>query len=182
MPNWCDNSLTLSHNDPTLIARAKKAFIDGKLFEEFVPIPTELKEAIAPNTSENADVLQAKYGYTDWYDFCVNNWGTKWDTHGDESNIIDSSENSITISFSTAWSPPVAIYEKLEEMGFSVNATYYEPGMAYVGRYVDGHDETYEYGHMTADEVEQEIPADLNEEYGISDYMRDYDSDLDLND
>jgi hypothetical protein len=86
------------------------------------------------------------------------------------------------VSFSTAWSPPIAFYEKLQDLGFSISATYYEPGMAYVGRWVDGVDENYEYGGMNADEVESEIPEDLNEEYGISDSLREWESDLDLND
>ena len=34
MPNWCQNSLTITHDDPTMIARAKAAFETGHFFNE----------------------------------------------------------------------------------------------------------------------------------------------------
>ena len=30
MPNWCGNTLTISHEDPDMIVRAKAAFADRK--------------------------------------------------------------------------------------------------------------------------------------------------------
>lgn len=47
-----------------------------------------------------------KHGATTWYDWCVDNWGTKWDAM--ETEIIDDD----TVSFWTAWSnPDPIIYE-----------------------------------------------------------------------
>ncbi len=43
-----------------------------------------------------------EYGFPDWYDWRVENWGTKWD-----ASQIDCNENSIT--FNTAWSSPSKI-------------------------------------------------------------------------
>jgi hypothetical protein len=37
--------------------------------------------------------------------------------------------------FDTAWAPPVNAYEKLVEMGFGVEAMYYEGGMGYAGSF-----------------------------------------------
>jgi len=42
------------------------------------------------------------YGYGDWYDWSVANWGTKW-------NAYDSYHNKDTIEFNTAWSTPEPI-------------------------------------------------------------------------
>ena len=42
MPNWCNNTLELQHEDPAMIERAKKAFADGRLLDEFVPVPKSL--------------------------------------------------------------------------------------------------------------------------------------------
>ena len=42
MPNWCNNYLELEHDDPEMITRAQKAFAEGKLLEEFVPVPASL--------------------------------------------------------------------------------------------------------------------------------------------
>lgn len=51
-----------------------------------------------------------KYGATTWYDWCCNNWGTKWNAY--ELEIIDDD----TIMFQTAWSSPEPVIEKLAEM------------------------------------------------------------------
>ena len=53
---------------------------------------------------------KVKYGYQDWYDWSVANWGTKWNacnTHFDKDNK--------TIYFDTAWSPAIPIYKALTE-------------------------------------------------------------------
>lgn len=38
MPNWCENTVTISHTDPSLVKRAADAFNQGKLCQEFLPI------------------------------------------------------------------------------------------------------------------------------------------------
>lgn len=46
----------------------------------------------------------AKYGYRDWYEWCVDKWGTKW---GDcDTELLDASD-TIDMRFDSAWSPPV---------------------------------------------------------------------------
>lgn len=50
----------------------------------------------------------------------------------------DSDMTEISLNFSSAWSPPEELYETLEEQGWTVWATYYEPGMAIAGMFVDG--------------------------------------------
>jgi hypothetical protein len=34
MPNWCNNTIELAHEDPAMIERAAKAFADGTLLNE----------------------------------------------------------------------------------------------------------------------------------------------------
>lgn len=48
----------------------------------------------------------AKYGYSDWYGWCVDKWGTKW---GDCDTVLhgDASDGSLDFTFESAWSPPV---------------------------------------------------------------------------
>jgi hypothetical protein len=48
MPNWCGNLLTISHEDPKMIVRAKEAFAEGRLLNEFIPVPAGLKEPQVP--------------------------------------------------------------------------------------------------------------------------------------
>jgi hypothetical protein len=83
----------------------------------------------------------------------------------------------MTAGFDTAWSPPVRAYEKLSDLGFTVNAMYYEPGMAYAGIWTteDG-DEEFNLEGMSADQVANELPVELDECFGISECMAEYEA------
>lgn len=176
MPNWCFNTLTLKHDDPLMIARAKEAFGRSELLNEFIPVPKPLLETIAGSIGDedkqkDLEIQEAynfkDYGYKNWYDFCVNEWGTKWDVDGD---VVGDDLNSLTLSFESAWAPPVAAYEKLSEQGFYVEAMYYEPGMMFCGQYSsDEGDEFYEIEETSPEWVEGNIPRDIDKMFGISD-------------
>ena len=174
MPNWCNNTIELAHEDPAMIERAAKAFADGTLLNEFVPLPAELKDTTSPvpEVSPTTEELIEKYGAADWYSWCVSNWGTKWDISPYEGGIQE--DGRFSGSFDTAWGPATAAYEKLEELGFSVRAMYYEPGMAFAGIYEDGFDDYYDYGDMKSDEVADALPSDLDEAFCISESMSEW--------
>lgn len=167
MPNWCANGITLRHADPTMIQRAAKALQVGQFFQEFIPCPAELLEAVA-NFTKNEDMV-AKHGYSSWYDFNIANWGTKWDVSADNAEIVDA--NTLTAGFDSAWAPPIEAYNKLLELGFEVEAFYYEPGMQYVGKWVDGEDDCYEYGGYDSTTVRDYIGEELDDYFCISESM-----------
>lgn len=50
----------------------------------------------------------------DWYEWSINNWGTKWNAYGYDKNT-DYSKNE-NLYFQTAWSAPHSVLEKLTEM------------------------------------------------------------------
>lgn len=52
-----------------------------------------------------------KYGFKDWYDWSIANWGTKWNASSVEVN--ENSDNWVHIYFETAWSPPDGWYHML---------------------------------------------------------------------
>ena len=109
-----------------------------------------------------------------WYGWNVNNWGTKWDT-GVE--ITDQSDNEIVLTFDTAWGPPTGFYSYLvEELGYGVEAYYYEPGMAFAGTFIDGDDNYYEYSGANSDEVKEMLPQELDEMFCISESMAEWES------
>lgn len=171
MPNWCNNNLTLTHKDPAMIQRAYDALERGEFLSEFCPIPKELGDAIADGSVNES--LIAKYGYSNWYDYCTNEWGTKWDVGDQGCSDIHPDGTMLHTYFDSAWSPPTRAYEKLEALGFGVDAMYYEGGMGYAGTYSDGNDDEINLEGMSADEVEQEYP-ELDEAFGISESMREY--------
>jgi hypothetical protein len=160
MPNWCANSLklvaTTAESDKKLkeilqeLERAKGAGENPALFAMIKPIPEALMITsgwLGKDTPEQAALELSqkenlkKYGYKDWYDFCIGEWGTKWDaTNSNEEVPFEILGNEVTIFFDTAWAPPMQIYYALEEMGFQVEATYVEQGVGYIGFYSDGVD------------------------------------------
>ena len=98
-------------------------------------------------------------------------WGTKWDVGGDGQSDVHPDGKMLHTTFDSAWSPPINAYDKLVELGFGVEAMYYEGGMGYAGTYSDGADEELNLEGMTADEVEQNY-SELDECFGISESMR----------
>jgi hypothetical protein len=191
MPNWCNNTVTLEHEDPAMIARARAAFANGTFLHEFVPVPLCLTETVSGFHSDpekqaeleksQQDNLNA-YNYKTWYDFFVAEWGTKWDVGGDDGYINDI-DGGLILSFDSAWAPPTKAYDRLIEQGFKVHAMYYEPGMCFAGVWDNGEDDYYEYGDMKSDEVADALPPELDEAFGISESMAEYEAenlDIDL--
>ena len=177
MPNWCNNTVTLEHSDPAMIERAKAAFLDGKFLNEFIPVPEDLHivaGSVGAKGSPEQNELELKeqanrekHGYATWYEFCVNEWGTKWDVGGDDGYVQDLN-GGIMLTFDSAWAPPTNAYEKLVDMGFRVHATYFEGGMMFAGDWENGEDDYYELGNMSSAEIKEALPEHLDEAYGIS--------------
>ena len=189
MPNWCSNTVEIAHEDPAMLKRAVDAFNRGELLNEFIPVPQDLKivagcvgsaddpKQIALEAQEKANI--EKHGYKTWYEFCVNEWGTKWDIGGTDMDpiVLEEGQTDTTLCFESAWAPPVGAYDKLEALGFSIRAYYYEPGMAFAGIYEDGHDDYYEYSDMNSEQVAEELPTELDEMFGISESMAEWEED-----
>ena len=182
MPTWCANSLkliaTTAESERKLseivqeLARATAAGESAAIFNLIKPVPEALQ--IVSGWSGDAEEQATReatykvnldtYGYANWYDYCIEEWGTKWDAR-DTTYDIDG--NQVTIYFDTAWSPPLAIYHALENMGFDVEATYVEQGMGYIGFYKDGMDTCGELNEIDAEDEYPEL-APYFTQVGIS--------------
>jgi hypothetical protein len=182
MPNWCNNTLELAHKDPAMLIRARDAFNRQELLQEFIPVPEPLhivagcvgdpdeQAKLEADTARNVETL----GYGNWYDFCVSEWGTKWDV-GAEGYEVEIENGGLTMSFDSAWSPPLEAYAKLEELGFEVRAYYYESGMCFAGMWEDGCDDFYDLSQCrNADEMEDLLPTVLDEMFCISEGVREF--------
>jgi len=126
---------------------------NGLSFEKIKPTPPELLEG------------------NGWYDWRLQNWGTKWDVGGETAGHVDRlSENSVYFAFESAWSPPVEFYSFLvEELGFTVDAMYYEPGMNFAGRFYDGEDQFVQWSSL--EEAREILDDDLDQQFGIIEGM-----------
>ena len=171
MPNWCNNYLVLEHEDPAMIERAKKAFAEGKLLEEFCPVPASLhivagsvgdpdeQKKLEEDTARNLEV----HGYGNWYDYCVNEWGTKWDVGGEGDQASQDSPTDIRMNFDSAWAPPIAAMEKFQDLGFKVKLVYWESGMCFCGLYDENGDDYMDYSDMSAKELAEVINPEIDE-------------------
>ena len=180
MPNWCDNTLYMTHKDPKMVDKAIEGWKNNKFFGTLVPEPDYTQVKVKPTFHMNMATGQEKPEFVEpdqaWWDWRLQNWGTKWEITTDES-YIDIQENehgkSIRASFASAWSPPTDWYANLMEQGYEIKAHYYEGGCAFCGTWEDGDEDFYNIeppeGVKTSVWVRENIPAELDAEMGIAD-------------
>jgi hypothetical protein len=125
MPNWCDNVAVFQHDDSLQIEKLVDAYNSGKVMETFCPCPKELRETKSGFFGEGTPEQKAlekkekrnekKYGYKNWYDWCVGEWGTKWDIGKSEykkPKRVSPEATKVVLNFDSAWSPPIEFYRK----------------------------------------------------------------------
>jgi hypothetical protein len=63
-------------------------------------------------TQDTYNTLMKEYGVSNWYDWSVLNWGTKWDCYDVREWIIAvaDTEMTATIYYETAWSPATQVW------------------------------------------------------------------------
>lgn len=147
------------------------------------PCPCDLRETRAgsfgQDTPEQAALEQKqadnleKYGAKDWYDWCVDNWGTKWDVgraHGLPPAEIKTNETGsdyVELGFDTAWAPPLGFYAHLTAQGFNVKAYYFEGGMGFCGVWHDNLDDAIDIREFTQEWLADHVPAKICEVFNL---------------
>jgi hypothetical protein len=158
MPNYCNNVVEIQGPQHIL-----KTLVDHKLdFQKIHPYPPELDITAGREGADDSPEQRAlvaaeesnleKHGYKNWYDWCVANWGTKWNAGGDNDAMqVDYDEDVgnqgiALFQFDTAWAPPLGVLEKLMETHpeLSIECRYHEPGVGFFGVWTDGSDRCYE--------------------------------------
>lgn len=157
MPNHCNNTITIT-SSPEAVDELLKDYIskdkDGDRFLDFdkiIPKPKSIEFSSALNSYEiimlennlpdklkkSFDSFKEKltdynlknHNADGWYDWCVANWGTKW-------NSYDCFINENGISFVTAWSPATPIVTALAKLiKQDLVLTYIEEGCDFVGEF-----------------------------------------------
>lgn len=183
MPNWCSNHITVRGTNSAEIDRLAKALAEGEFCNAVIPTPKDLTDTVSGFVGEDQraahEAQMARnielYGHKDWYSFQTANWGTKWDVSCD-SVEIDDDGLGFSGTFESAWAPPLGVAAALVEQGFEVTLYYYEPGMAYCGKFEDGSDDYYEYSGENSKTVRASIGDELDDMFGISESMAEYES------
>ena len=174
MPNWCNNTITI-RGDVETLSELKSVVEAGEgLLQAIKPMPKELEGTTAPSDSPN------------WYDWCIANWGTKWDpeVHLEFTDHGDGTAE-ITGWFDTAWSPPIEAFNTLAGDWDScyVELYYHESGMCFVGYWdSEGADDHYEYDGATSETVRNMIPEYLVDEFALDEQLAEYEDEEDLTD
>ena len=144
MPNYCNNSVSLSFPNQDLYKEFRAFMGDFFSFEKIAPTPTELLNFSSPIKDDKlAEVFMEKYGAKDWYDWRVKNWGTKWDIDKQEFLAMNSHWKEwehkdvvvLDLNFDTAWAPPIEALAVLGKMfpKMNISIKYFEPGMCFAG-------------------------------------------------
>ena len=146
MPNHCFNKVTISVGDAD--GQNLKVLVDTLKSEEnqtdfdfnaILPMPPELENVDWSEAEEMNDIIRARYkkehGSDNWYDWRVNNWGTKWNSY--DCFLEEEEDDYVVYTFNTAWGPPTGVIEALREQcpDFSISAFFDEPGMEEAGYY-----------------------------------------------
>lgn len=150
MPNWCSNTFKVSGTEEEI--NSFENFLnekDGKQWFDFFVKPAD----------ENSD---------DWYSYNLENYGCKWNC---DAQDWQRDGDTIQFWFDSPWGPPTKLYDLIQEQGMMVDAQYMEEGMCFVGEYVDGIDETYEFKEPSDLD---DIPEHLVEDWNLRDRFEDW--------
>ena len=104
MPNWVDNELIISGENVNEFIQFNQDDENQLSFEKSVPCPDTVYKGCL------GSIERKSYGKNNWYDWNIENWGTKWDCNN--STIVTSDQHMVHYDFTTAWSPPLAWLEK----------------------------------------------------------------------
>jgi hypothetical protein len=87
-------------------------------------------ERVEVSKEEQAKLIQ-EYGASDWYDWQIANWGTKWGTYSLKVHKMGGDGSPILIEFQSAWGPPDDAMMRLIEEYLSKN--FYLANFTWVG-------------------------------------------------
>ena len=190
MPNWCNNNITIT--GPNKIIDKIEKIVKNEKYEKqadgllhyFHPMPEGLIETTADGSKNKA--MMKKYGYSNWYDWAVENWSTKWDIHefyGVDRNYINDDESEISFGFDSAWAPPIGAYENFiaENSNVGIRATYYEGGCDFMGIWDNGDDQCWNISDTAPKGSTDKFwktpeGKELDDLYGISENMAEYEA------
>ena len=169
MPNWCENNLTVRGPEEEIkrfLEGTKGTDEEGEptydIVNSWFPVPAILDDIHSGYntisgkkftlwrddengksvgvTKEEITQLKDNCGFTNSYDWCIANWGSKW---GDcYTDLVQMNDENLLFYFESAWGPPTEgltkIAKDFPKLFFYL--TYQEPGMCFEGyvRWDDG--------------------------------------------
>ena len=109
MPNHCDNYLSACGGTQKTLNAFHKLVGNEIDFNKILPMPQALRD----QAEKGPLPLEDRDG-PNWYDWSVENWGTKWNAYQHSTTERDYDRGEINYNFLTAWGPPVPIVHELQ--------------------------------------------------------------------
>ena len=160
MPNWCTNTLEVKGNKKDVLAFKKLVKAKGTALSlaKICPEPDYTKVKVKPTYPKIREKYGKKQEFVEpsqaWWDWCIQNWGTKWDV---EAQITEISESCLVYDFDSAWSPPTdwlkKAMEKFPELCFTLK--YHEAGVGFQG-IAEGYKGKFEDATIQYNEIYEE--------------------------
>ena len=195
MPNYCNNVVEI--RGPQKVV---KALVDHRLdFMKIYPYPKDLDIVAGRSGADDSPEQKAlvaaeesnlkKYGYKNWYDWCVSEWGTKWNAGGSDNadmqiDFDEDGDDSIALfQFDTAWAPALGVMQKLMDTHpeLSIECRYHEPGVGFFGVWTDGSDRCYEFENFTGSQdpfwTQHQDGLLLDETFGLVEQLQESEAD-----
>lgn len=121
MPNHVYNTLTVTGPIEALNAFKEKAKHNNEKFSywNFKTPPQEAMDSGEYHATHGfAGGQQSGNTPNNWYNFNNREWGTKWDAY---DLHVDSAPKAFYATFSSAWSPPLPVFEAMVEQHPELN-------------------------------------------------------------
>lgn len=120
MPNWCRTEIMLS-GDAGSLGKIAGVFLRPAPFQTLKPCPAELLQSASP--AEQSANKQAT-GFKDSHEWCLANWGVKWDVVLEKGSVRKDTEGRLLISLDTPWTPPLPLLLHLSALHPGVELSY----------------------------------------------------------
>lgn len=142
MPNYVKNRIVIHNISKQRVIEFQKKYFnkyDEFDFQKVTRMPKQLMET-EESTRTPKEVYEqnkAKYGYRSWYDWAIDNWGTKWNA-GECDSFYNNKD--LIITFETAWSAPEPIIKKIikSNKDLTIEVTYADEDIGSNTGYIKG--------------------------------------------
>jgi len=156
-PTWRDRFIELTGGH---LPASREEMIE--LIERGAP-GNEFVWSFGLDEARQAKANQEKYGFKDWQEWTLANWGTQ--SNSNQVEIESQAPESFSVVFSTAWSPPIRLVQALCEQypDLKIEMAYAETRSWYAGRV---------YGiegcatDVPAEDVQAFCEAEFGQEFG----------------
>lgn len=164
MPNWCDNEVWITGNADELRELFREASKPNERYDESEHAIKFLMDNLMPIPE----------GYLDdsrWYDWSIENWGTKWDLNQeyDETRVYyTEGDTEGGLNYLTAWGPNRKFWRSISKRfpSLRIDLRYVEEGMFFMGQEIIQNGETLDeaYFNDVPDELAVQAGAVLDAE------------------